>query len=164
MCLMSMEAGVPCSYCTSAAVGGLCAPETDTKDLPPSVFACDYQQPKPLKSGSTCENFSEDKDQCLVSEEEGIPCAYCTSAAVGGLCAPETDAKGLPSSVFACDFQQDVKSYNPYNTGLPYRKPLGSSCTGPHEFCCEAPNGDPNNCPDSARTTDCDAKNSCCCA
>ena len=39
-----------------------------------------------------------------------------------------------------------------------------STCNGPHESCCEAPMDDPNNCPDSARTSDCDAKNSCCCA
>ena len=45
----------------------------------------------------------------------------------------------------------------------PYRV-LGSTCTGPHEFCCEAPNGDPSNCPPSAYTSDCAAKNSCCCA
>ena len=46
----------------------------------------------------------------------------------------------------------------------PYRKPLGSTCTGPHEFCCEAPGGDPSNCPPSARTSDCDAQGACCCA
>jgi len=46
----------------------------------------------------------------------------------------------------------------------PYRMPLGSTCTGPHEFCCEAPGGDPNNCPSSARTSDCDAQGACCCA
>ena len=45
----------------------------------------------------------------------------------------------------------------------PYRV-YGSTCTGPHEFCCEAPNGDPSNCPPSAYTSDCAAKNSCCCA
>jgi hypothetical protein len=45
----------------------------------------------------------------------------------------------------------------------PYRS-YGSTCTGPHEFCCEAPNGDPSNCPPSAYTSDCAAKNSCCCA
>jgi len=39
-----------------------------------------------------------------------------------------------------------------------------SSCTRPHEFCCEAPNADPNNCPPSAYTPDCAAQNSCCCA
>merc|ERR1719224_175090 len=43
-------------------------------------------------------------------------------------------------------------------------KTSGSTCTGPHEFCCEAPAGDPNNCPDSARTSDCDKKGACCCA
>ena len=34
---------------------------------------------------------------------------------------------------------------------------------GDHTFCCEAPQGDPNNCPDSARTPDCDAQGACCC-
>ena len=45
-----------------------------------------------------------------------------------------------------------------------YRKPLTSTCTGPHESCCPAPMDDVHNCPDSARTSDCDAKKSCCCA
>ena len=54
---------------------------------------------------------------------------------------------------------------NPYTSAQnPYRMPLGSTCTGPHEFCCEAPGGDPNNCPSSARTSDCDAQGACCCA
>jgi len=42
-------------------------------------------------------------------------------------------------------------------------KTTGSTCTGPHESCCPAPMNDPNNCPASARTSDCDAKKSCCC-
>ena len=46
----------------------------------------------------------------------------------------------------------------------PHYRAYGSTCTGPHEFCCEAPNGDPSNCPPSAYTSDCAAKNSCCCA
>merc|ERR1711934_1059330 len=37
------------------------------------------------------------------------------------------------------------------------------TCSGPGEFCCEAPGGDVNNCPSSARTANCDAKGSCCC-
>lgn len=45
-----------------------------------------------------------------------------------------------------------------------YRQPLQDSCNGPHEACCEAPMRDPNNCPDSARTSDCDAQKACCCA
>ena len=39
----------------------------------------------------------------------------------------------------------------------------GSTCTGTGEFCCGAPGGDVDNCPSSARTDDCDAKNDCCC-
>ena len=40
---------------------------------------------------------------------------------------------------------------------------LGSTCTRSHEFCCEAPAGDPANCAPSTYTDDCAAKNSCCC-
>jgi hypothetical protein len=39
----------------------------------------------------------------------------------------------------------------------------GSTCTGTGEFCCGAPGGDVNNCPSSAQTDDCTAKNDCCC-
>lgn len=60
---------------------------------------------------------------------------------------------------------KDFGSNATVSNKLPYRMPYSSSsCTGPHEFCCEAPNEDPNNCPDSARTSDCDKKKSCCCA
>ena len=71
---------------------------------------------------------------------------------VHGNCPGENDVKTTPAKT------SDVNSKNPY------RMPLGSTCTGPHEFCCEAPGGDPNNCPDSARTSDCDAQGACCCA
>lgn len=56
--------------------------------------------------------------------------------------------------------KESLHSENPYRT---YRV-MGSTCTGDHEFCCEAPNADPSNCPPSAYTSDCASKNSCCCA
>merc|ERR1712060_359942 len=37
------------------------------------------------------------------------------------------------------------------------------TCTGPHESCCPAPGDDVHNCPDSARTSDCDKQKACCC-
>ncbi len=40
----------------------------------------------------------------------------------------------------------------------------GSTCTGPHEFCCEAPGDPKETCPASAYTADCAAKGACCCA
>jgi hypothetical protein len=45
----------------------------------------------------------------------------------------------------------------------PHYRVYGSTCTGPHEFCCEAPNADPKNCPASAYTSDCAKQNACCC-
>ena len=38
------------------------------------------------------------------------------------------------------------------------------TCTGPHEFCCEAPGDPKETCPASAYTSDCAAKGACCCA
>ena len=63
----------------------------------------------------------------------------------------------------------DIQSNSTQPMAGPVRyaiKPLGENakCNGDHEFCCEAPSHDANNCPDSARTKDCDAKGACCCA
>ena len=70
------------------------------------LFACFcYASAREIKSSETCEKYSKDKEKCLQTYEEGVPCSYCNSAAVGGLCAPETDTKDLPSSVFACEYQ-----------------------------------------------------------
>jgi hypothetical protein len=41
----------------------------------------------------------------LSSTESDVKCSWCSSAAVGSTCFLETDAKGLPSSVFTCEFQ-----------------------------------------------------------
>merc|ERR1712070_1268095 len=72
----------------------------------------------------------------------------CPSSARTANC----DAKGSCCCGFADLLSQTVelKSENP-------------TCPGTGEFCCEAPGGDPNNCPSSARTANCDAKGSCCC-
>ena len=40
----------------------------------------------------------------------------------------------------------------------------GSTCTGPHEFCCEAPGDPKETCPASAYTDDCAKQGACCCA
>lgn len=57
-------------------------------------------------------------------------------------------------------YKQSLNSENPYRN----HRVMGSTCTGDHEFCCEAPNADADNCPPSAWTSDCASKNSCCCA
>ena len=87
-------------------------------------------------------------------------CGYGASAAGLGSSAVNTTA--LLEGAFK-PAQLDWELPKP--TGkLSYRKPLTDSCNGPHESCCEAPMRDPNNCPDSARTSDCDAQKACCCA
>lgn len=135
-------------------------------------------KPKAAAASSTCEGITN-KDTCMSSMEGDEACAWCESGAVGTSCQKQSDAESLPAAVFACEYQQAYAAYAPDapatstvssvsvskpSATLSYRKPLTDMCNGPHESCCEAPMKDPNNCPDSARTSDCDAKGACCCA
>ena len=48
--------------------------------------------------------FANTKEStCSASVEGSESCVWCTSAAVGDSCFKESDAQGLPSSVFKCD-------------------------------------------------------------
>eukprot|EP00466_Bigelowiella_natans_P008800 jgi/Bigna1/77483/fgenesh1_pg.48_\ len=70
------------------------------------------------------------------------------------------------SSVRSCDAEKVRQWESKYfsRSQPPQYATDKGSCTGPHEFCCPAPMDDVNNCPAGARTSDCDAKKSCCCA
>jgi len=59
-----------------------------------------------LNSTSTdvCDANKSEKD-CMGGSEDKEACAWCTSAAVGDTCFKQSDAQGLPSSVFECEFQ-----------------------------------------------------------
>ena len=72
-----------------------------------------------------------------------------TYLAHGGNPPPFAEAKSTPSAERALRFRAVAGALD--------------TCTGPHESCCPAPQDDVNNCPDSSRTLDCDAKKSCCC-
>merc|ERR1719313_629734 len=62
---------------------------------------------------------------------------------------------------------QNLRAITPVvaGNGVPqvFLMELNSTCSGPGEGCCPAPQGDVKNCPASARTKNCDAKKSCCC-
>ena len=105
-CLKSTGSdGVKCAYCTSGAVGSECINEDDAKGLPSSVFRCTYQTAsKTTNSASGCEAQNKDKTTCLKTKEGSEKCAYCTSGAVGSECVKESEAKGLPASVFSCTY------------------------------------------------------------
>lgn len=62
-----------------------------------------------LQGSTTCDAFSTDEKMCLTAQANGVNCAYCTSGAVGAECLTETDAQGLPTSVFRCTYQ-DAKA------------------------------------------------------
>eukprot|EP01039_Chlorochromonas_danica_P000551 gene550-592_t len=102
-CLAGVVNNEKCSWCSSAAVGATCFPESDAKSLPSSVFQCDYQK-LTLKS-TACDSITSQKT-CMSSSSGAEKCSWCSSAAVGGTCFVESDAKSLPSSVFQCDYQK----------------------------------------------------------
>jgi len=56
-------------------------------------------------TATTCDSYNTDEKKCLTAQENGVNCAYCTSGAVGAECLTETDAQGLPTSVFRCTYQ-----------------------------------------------------------
>lgn len=101
-CMTSSSATEKCSWCNSAAVGGTCFVESDAKSLPSSVFQCEYQK-SALKT-STCDAVTSEKT-CMTTTGSDGKCSWCNSAAVGGTCFTEVDAKSLPSSVFKCEYQ-----------------------------------------------------------
>jgi hypothetical protein len=102
-CMSATENGESCSWCTSAAVGNSCMKESDAKGLPSSVFKCEYQTYLDEAAVECYDNTKE--TACMSATENGESCSWCTSAAVGNSCMKESDAKGLPSSVFKCEYQ-----------------------------------------------------------
>lgn len=109
-CLAASEGGESCSYCTSGAVGNSCLKESDAQGLPSSVFKCTYNTYLNFGAPATCEAAAKDKSTCLAATEDGESCAYCTSGAVGDSCMKASDAEGLPSSVFKCDYAATLKA------------------------------------------------------
>ena len=74
-----------------------------------------------------------------------------------GIYVPTTCTPNCPGAP-----KYEAVGNNTVKPRIPYRT-SGGTCTAPGEFCCEAPMNDPNNCPPGATTSDCTAKNSCCC-
>lgn len=107
-CMASSSGSEKCVWCNSAAVGGTCFIESDAHSLPSSVFQCDFQ--KRLKT-TTCDGNTSEKTCMSATSSTGVKCSWCNSAAVGSTCFEETDAKGLPSSVFTCKFQGANRLY-----------------------------------------------------
>jgi uncharacterized protein YodC (DUF2158 family) len=102
-CMAAEEGDVKCSWCKSAAVGATCFMETDAKTLPSSIYACEYQ--KLTTEGTSCD-ANKSENSCMSAKEGDVKCAWCKSAAVGSTCFMETDAKTLPSSIYACEYQK----------------------------------------------------------
>jgi hypothetical protein len=100
-CLAGSEGSEHCSWCSSGAVGKSCMKESDAKSLPTSVFSCEYA--KTFLTSTTCDSYTNEKN-CMVNSEGTEKCSWCSSAAAGKLCLKQSDAKTLPSSVFACEY------------------------------------------------------------
>jgi len=144
---------------TCSGAGEFCceAPGGDPNNCPSSARTsnCDAK-------GDCCCGFA-DKSGQVVELKEGNP----TCSGAGEFCceAPGGDPNNCPSSARTsnCDAKGDCCcGFADFlrQAALTNENP---TCSGAGEFCCEAPGGDPNNCPSSARTSNCDAKGSCCC-
>merc|ERR1711975_124993 len=85
----------------------------------------------------------------------GSKCTSCISGGGGKACASRCCDGG---AVVGNSFTSHPKPKQSFRA----TKTL-DLCNHSHESCCPAPGDDPDNCPASARTSDCDAKKSCCC-
>jgi hypothetical protein len=97
------SAGAKCSWCKSAAVGATCFSEADAKSLPASIYDCEYQ--KVMSEVTSCDAYTSES-KCMSGSVDGEKCSWCKSAAVGATCFKESDAKSLPSSIYACEYQK----------------------------------------------------------
>ena len=88
--------------------------------------------------GSTCDEFGTSQEKCLAATEGGEKCAYCTSGAVGSECMKETDAKGLPSSVFKCTYASSIAAASSCEKNKDQTNCMSSSCA----WCSSAAVGD----------------------
>ena len=107
-----------CSWCTSGAVGASCMTNEDAAALPSSVFTCTAG--KKLSAGlggASCEVVTSES-KCMTSSQGSEKCAWCTSGAVGASCMTQSDAQGLPSSVFQCQYQSALEEAKGLSAGL----------------------------------------------
>ncbi len=88
-----------------------------------------------VSSAATCESYGKDTKKCLANSEDGVKCASCSSAAAGTNCMKETDAQGLPSSVFQCTYQSSS-----YSSGM------NSTLTSDTVISCSPHDADACNC------------------
>ena len=103
-CMSGSVDGEKCSWCKSAAVGATCFKESDAKSLPSSIYACEYQT-KATAAAAGCDAYTSES-KCMAASVDGEKCSWCKSAAVGATCFKESDAKSLPSSIYACEYQK----------------------------------------------------------
>ena len=122
-CMGASSANGKCSWCSSGAVGAACYEEADALSLPSSVFQCEFQ--KSALRETSCDGLKE--SACMTSTSGSEKCSWCNSAAVGGTCFIESDAKSLPSSVFQCEYQKSMLKAATTCDGLTSEKSCMSS-------------------------------------
>ena len=54
-------------------------------------------------------NTRKGENVCMSANEAGEPCAWCHSASSGDSCMKQSDAEGLPTSVFQCKYQANTE-------------------------------------------------------
>ena len=140
------------------------ADAVDKKKLSYRGFAFDKKNAD--HEGKSGDGFS-DQQECGQAAVNDLFSKYSDVAARCGAGVADMAASFIDAHAVNMTLPSWSKPAPALPAGLKYRVAgVGEDdkCNGPHESCCEAPQKDPNNCPDSARTHDCDAKGACCCA
>ena len=130
-CMSASSSVGKCSWCSSGAVGSACYEEGDAKSLPSSIFQCQYQ--KSVLKETACDELKE--KECMKSKSGTENCAWCNSAAVGGTCFIESDAKSLPSSVFFCEYQSALRATTSACDGVKSEKTCMSTKSADNVKC-----------------------------
>jgi len=159
---------------TCSGPGEFCceAPGGDVRNCPDSARTSNCDSIKSCCCGfadvlkQEVEEKKEEKKQEL--EEENSTCSgpgeFCCGAPGGDVrnCPDSARTSNCDSIKSCCCGFADFLSQKVEEKKEELEEE-NSTCSGPGEFCCEAPGGDVHNCPDSARTSNCDSIKSCCC-
>ena len=111
---------------------------------------------------STCDNGEDKKAKAVAAVQSAVPDKVKAAIAA----AKAAKEAGLKAAAAAKDLLEATLLEAKEMKAQKFRTAVvgaTTTCTGPGEFCCPAPSDDVNNCPDSARSNDCDKLADCCC-
>ncbi len=90
------------------------------------IFAC---------ANALCSDYAKNQRGCMTASEDGVKCAFCSSAAAGTTCLKESDAQSLPTSIFQCSYQSALASPALNVTGAQYGIDISTAVSSSSASC-----------------------------